>query len=88
MGDNMDELARISPAQNATAINDPVLIIYSEEDRNIPDGQHELMVEAMEEAGVDYQERVFEEGNHSMSYGPSKIETMELIEEFLAEHLR
>ena len=88
MGREADELNRISPARHADQIQSPVLILYSEEDRTVPEGQHELMVEAMEEAGVDYQERVFEEGNHGMNYGPSRIETYELIERFLTEHLQ
>lgn len=87
MGDDPDELARVSPARRADEIRVPVLIIFAEEDRNIPHGQHGLMVNAMREAGVRYEERVFEEGDHSMSYGPSMQETLELVESFLERNL-
>ncbi len=88
MGRDADDLARVSPARHADRIHAPVLILHSEEDRTIPEGQHDLMVDAMRHAGVEYQEHVFEEGDHSMNFGPSMIETYQLVEEFLAEHLQ
>lgn len=90
LGDNIYSLEaqrEISPRYRADDITVPILIIASEQDPQARVAHSEDMIVALREAGVPHESRIFEAGNHSLNYGPSWQETLELVEAFLEQNL-
>lgn len=87
MGENMQELARVSPARRADEIQIPILILASEQDQTAPVEQTRIMVQALRSANRNFQSHIYEYGNHSLDYAPSRIDAYERLERFLETHL-
>lgn len=80
-------LARMSPTDRAAEVAIPVMIIGSEEDPIADVSQSEDLIAALREAGKTPETLIFEEGDHSMGYGDSRIQTYEAMADFINRHL-
>ncbi len=87
MGENEAELARVSPARRADEIQIPVLILASEEDQTAPYEESQRMIQALRQADRDFDSHIYEYGNHSLDYRPSRIDAYERMVRFLEEHM-
>lgn len=90
LGEDVYNLAAqrdISPRYLADDIVAPVLIIASAQDPQARMAHSEDMIAALRAAGVTHESRLYDAGDHSLSYGPAWEETFELIDSFLAQHL-
>ncbi len=83
-----EDMQALSPRHNANRVQIPVLLIASSQDPIARIAQSEDMARALRRADVDLGTLFFSQGNHSMTYGPSRISTYQRIEGFLAQHLR
>ncbi len=80
-------LRRLSPTHRADEITIPVLIIASAEDPIVDISHAEDLIDALHEAGRTPQTLLIEEGDHSMNYGESFVQTFETMGAFVREHL-
>jgi len=87
MGSNMEQLALVSPGRRADEIRIPTLILASEQDQTAPYQDSLRMIEALRRANRNYESHIYEYGNHSLDYRPSRRDAYERIERFLAEHM-
>lgn len=81
------DLINVSPARQAHQIKIPMLIIHSEGDRIVPIEQSDIMVKAMEKAGVPHKYVRLEGSDHSLDTEQTRIPAMKAVEAFLAQHL-
>lgn len=87
MGSDEAQLVQVSPNRRVDTIRAPVLLIASEEDHIVPVEETRRLMQTMRLANRSFDQEIFEYGDHSMNYRPSRIATYEAIERFLAEHM-
>lgn len=80
-------LQDISPRHNADKISDPVLIIQGDIDRAVIAYHGTRMQKSLKKAKVEHKFIEQEDGDHSLSYQPNRIQFLEEMGLFLTEHL-
>jgi dipeptidyl aminopeptidase/acylaminoacyl peptidase len=87
MGDDWSDLANVSPNRRVDEIGVPILVIASQEDATVPYEETTRLIGSLQQADVPYQSHIFQYGNHSMDYRPNMEETLQLWQDFLAQHM-
>jgi dipeptidyl aminopeptidase/acylaminoacyl peptidase len=80
-------LAALSPTDRASEISIPVMVIGSEQDPIADVSQSRDLIAALRDAGQTPETLIFEEGDHSMGFGESRVETYEAMAEFMGRYL-
>jgi dipeptidyl aminopeptidase/acylaminoacyl peptidase len=81
------ELDAASPALHAERVQAPVLLIHGRDDAVVPIGQSRMMERALRAAGKPVQFLELEGEDHWLSVARTRLETLQAIETFLAQHL-
>ncbi len=84
---NPEKVARVNPITYITRDDPPFLIVHGDKDPLVPLNQSELLLAALKKAGVPATLRVIEGGGHG-GPGFQSPETLALVSEFLAKHIR
>lgn len=79
-------LIGLSPARRASAIQDPVLLIHGRDDTVVRLDQSEVMHRALLAAGKSSELVVLDGEDHGLSYGPTRLRTLEATMDFLLKH--
>lgn len=85
--DDETSLRDISPRHNADKISDPVLLIQGDIDRSVVAYHGRRMAKSLKRAKVEHIYIEQEDGDHSLSYEPNRIEFLEQMGLFLTKHL-
>ena len=80
-------LAARSPARHPKALTKPLLIMHGKLDAVSPYEQSYDLMKALDDAGVEYEWRVFVD-DHSLSAPGSTVQAMHKLEDFLSRHLK
>lgn len=84
--DNDPSLAERSPAQLASRIEGPVLLIHGRQDTVVPFEQSEIMERAMRNAGKDVELIPLEGEDHYMTFPATRLRMLTETIKFLEEH--
>jgi dipeptidyl aminopeptidase/acylaminoacyl peptidase len=76
-----------SPAQHVEQVQAAVLLIHGRDDAVVVNGQSRGMERALREAGKTVQLVELEGEDHWLSEADTRLETLEALEPFLAQHL-
>ncbi len=87
LGTDKEDLIARSPISYAKTIDIPLLLIHGEKDRVVPVSHSRQMDKALRKAGKIVKFVELENGNHSLSIEQNRIETLRLLEEFLAMNI-
>lgn len=87
LGAARDRLAAISPARNADAVRAPVLLIHGRDDAVVPISQSRGMASALRRADKPVELIELSGEDHWLSNGATRLETLQALDRFLAEHL-
>ena len=82
-----DHLNAASPAQYADRVRAPVLLIHGRDDTVVPITQSRIMESALTAAGKSVQLVVLEGEDHWLSGAKTRLQTLQALDTFLAEHL-
>ena len=82
-----DVLDAASPAQHVGQVQAAVLLIHGRDDSVVMIGQSKTMERALREAGKTVQLVELEGEDHWLSEADTRLETLEALEPFLAQHL-
>lgn len=85
--ENADAVRAISPSQAASNFSAPVLLIHGEDDTTVPIAQSSKMRDALERAGREVAYHVLQGDDHYLSVNESRMQVLELLGSFLAQHL-
>jgi len=85
--DDDTSLRDISPRHNADKISDPVLIVQGDIDRAVIAYHGSRMQKSLKKAKVEHKFIEQDDGDHSLSYQPNRMEFLEEMGLFLTEHL-
>jgi dipeptidyl aminopeptidase/acylaminoacyl peptidase len=77
-----------SPAEHAGQAKAPVLLIHGRDDAVVPVGQSKKMERALRDAGKTAQLIELEGEDHWLSEATTRLQTLEALDAFLAQHLR
>jgi acetyl esterase/lipase len=88
-----DNIAQASPITHVTADDPPFLLIHGDRDEVVPVEQSQRMYDRLVETNVPAQLVIIQNGRHSLtapdgSARPTLAEINQIIEEFLAQHLK
>jgi dipeptidyl aminopeptidase/acylaminoacyl peptidase len=81
-------MRRYSPAYNAKRIKAPVLLAMGQIDQRVPLVHGKLMRDAMEEAGVKFEYKVYAGEGHGWNKEENLVDWYQRVEKFLAENLK
>jgi dipeptidyl aminopeptidase/acylaminoacyl peptidase len=79
-------LAQLSPSRRAAAVQGPVLLIHGRDDTVVPLAQSQIMHRALTAAGKSSELLVLDGEDHWLSYGPTRLRTLEATVDFLLKH--
>ena len=82
-----EKLDAASPAQHAERVQAAVLLIHGRDDSVVPIGQSKTMERALRAAGKTVQLVELEGEDHWLSDADTRLETLEALDTFLAQHL-
>ena len=82
-----DHLNAASPAQHADRVRAPVLLIHGRDDTVVPITQSRTMESALTKEGKSVQLVVLEGEDHWLSGAKTRLQTLQALDAFLAEHL-
>ncbi len=82
------QLQALSPARHATSITAPVLLIHGRDDTVVPIDQSRTMERALRRAGGDVEFIELSGEDHWLSRTETRLQTMQALDAFLAEHLQ
>jgi dipeptidyl aminopeptidase/acylaminoacyl peptidase len=82
-----DQLNAASPAQHAERVRAPVLLIHGRDDTVVPITQSRTMESALTAAGKSVQLVVLDGEDHWLSGAKTRLQTLQALDAFLAEHL-
>lgn len=82
-----ERIAAYSPANFASGIKAPILLIHGEEDKRVPIQQAELMAENLEKAGKSVEFVRLKETGHSLWKEESRVKALSEVLAFLDRHL-
>ncbi|HZF29108.1 MAG TPA: alpha/beta fold hydrolase, partial [Gammaproteobacteria bacterium] len=83
----VEQLNAASPAQHADRVRAPVLLIHGHDDTVVPITQSRTMERALTNAGKSVQLVELEGEDHWLSRPKTRLETLQALDAFLAEHL-
>jgi dipeptidyl aminopeptidase/acylaminoacyl peptidase len=86
-GSVTERLRAASPAAHAERVRAPVLLIHGRDDTVVPITQSRLMERALAAAGKDVQLVELDGEDHWLSGATTRLETLKVLDAFLAEHL-
>jgi dipeptidyl aminopeptidase/acylaminoacyl peptidase len=86
-GSANEQLDAASPAQHAERVRAPVLLIHGRDDTVVPLTQSRTMERALVDAGKSVQLVELEGEDHWLSGAKTRLETLQALDTFLAEHL-
>jgi len=87
LSEERDFLREISPVNHADAFTAPVLLIHGRDDTVVPLRQSKRMRDALRRADKDVELIELRGEDHWLSTSETRLETLEAMEAFLAEHL-
>ena len=87
LGSKQRDLKARSPINHADSIDIPVLLIHGEDDVIVRVEHSQRMASALKRAGKDVTYVEQDQGDHFLSTNEQRLEAMQTIEAFLAEHL-
>lgn len=76
-----------SPRDHAAAITADVLLVHARDDMTVPVEQSRYMAHALENADISHRYIELEGGDHGLDTYEARVEALEALEAFLAEHL-
>jgi len=79
-------LVGLSPSRRADAVQGPVLLIHGRDDTVVPLAQSQIMHRALTAAGKSSELIVLDGEDHWLSYGPTRLQTLEATVAFLLKH--
>lgn len=82
-----DHLFSISPANRASDVRAPILLMHGADDTVVPLAQSRLMARRLAEAGREHQLIVMEGDDHWLSTAPTRTRMLRELEVFLAQHI-
>lgn len=82
--ENKDKVARANPITYTSPGDPPVLLVHGRADTVVPWQQSQLLLDALQKAGVESSLHIVEGGGHGTGFGR---EVDVLVERFLASHL-
>jgi dipeptidyl aminopeptidase/acylaminoacyl peptidase len=82
-----DRLRAASPAAHAARANAPILLVHGRDDSVVPIEQSRAMESALRAAGKEVELIELDGEDHWLSVAPTRLATLEAIENFLGEHL-
>ncbi|MCG7532272.1 S9 family peptidase [Psychrobium sp. MM17-31] len=85
---NDENLQGISPQFHADKFKAPVLLIHGQVDTRVSYRQSEKMYEALQAAGKDVDYKLFKFGTHYLNDAVNRREAMDLMIDFIDEHLK
>lgn len=85
-GRNDEVLVGLSPSRSAASFQGPVLLIHGRDDTVVPLAQSEIMNRNLRQAGKDVELLILDGEDHWLSYGPTRLRTLEATVDFLVEH--
>lgn len=85
-GEEKQDLAAVSPLQQATRLKIPVLIAHGEKDDNVPPSQSKNMIKAAAANPGGVEAVMYPEAGHGFSRTQDSIDFMRRVEAFLAKH--
>ncbi|MEX1993600.1 MAG: S9 family peptidase [Steroidobacteraceae bacterium] len=80
-------LAEVSPTRSAASIRAPILLIHGTDDTVVPYGQSETFARALKQHDRQFRFITLKGEDHWLSGGASRLEVLQALERFLAEHL-
>ena len=83
-----ESIKAISPIYHVDKFKVPVLLIHGKKDQLVSYRQSESMYDALKNADKEVEYQEFEYGTHHLNDANNRIKSMELMAEFLAEHLK
>jgi dipeptidyl aminopeptidase/acylaminoacyl peptidase len=86
-GSANERLEAASPSAHVDEVRAPVLLIHGHDDTVVPIAQSQLMQRALEGAGKSVQFVELEGEDHWLSGAKTRLETLQALDVFLAEHL-
>ena len=78
---------RISPIASVASLRDPLLVIHSDADLNVPPEQTYRLQDALERAGVPHEVVVYPGEAHGLAHPAHQLDSYRRIEQFLARAL-
>lgn len=85
-GEEKRDLAAISPLQQASRLNVPVLIAHGELDTNVPADQSRQMIKALKDRGAKVQSAFYPTAGHGFTQSADSLDFMKRVEAFLEVH--
>lgn len=85
-GEEKQDLAAISPLQQAARQKVPLLIVHGEEDNNVPPSQSHDMVKALKKNGAVFESAFYPDAGHSFYKSEDSVDFFRKVEAFLAKH--
>lgn len=76
-----------SPRRHVGAVKAPILLLHGRDDTVVEFNQSEAMADALRSAGKQYNLIEMRFGDHWLSLGPTRLQTLQEIETFLDQHI-
>lgn len=76
-----------SPRRHVAAIKSPILLLHGRDDTVVEFNQSEAMAEALRSAGKHFKLVEMRYGDHWLSLGPTRLQTLQEIETFLEQNI-
>ncbi|KAF0115271.1 MAG: acylamino-acid-releasing enzyme [Hyphomonadaceae bacterium] len=76
-----------SPRRHIETIKAPILLLHGRDDTVVDFHQSEAMADALRRVGKPFKLVEMRHGDHWLSLGPTRLQTLEEIEKFLEEHI-
>jgi dipeptidyl aminopeptidase/acylaminoacyl peptidase len=81
------KLASQSPANFASQVKTPILLIHSDKDTTVPIAQSQIEADALKRAGKQVEFVTLVGDDHYLEYPASRIQLLKEVERFLAAHI-
>ncbi len=85
--ENAEGYERGAPLGYAAELDSPLLIVHGTGDDNVHSQNTTLMIEALENAGKQFDMRLYPNKRHGIAGGPTRVNLFGLITGFVLEHL-
>lgn len=83
--ENKDKAALANPILFVTKNDPPMLLVHGDKDPLVPHGQSEILLAALQKAGIEATLYTVKGGGHGSGFGP---EVPRMVEEFFYRHLK
>lgn len=86
--DNPELYARVSPITTVTDLRAPLLILHSDEDRNVAPEQTYRLMRELDRLGKPYEVKIYPGESHGLADPAHQLDSYERIVRFFDRHLR